>query len=75
MKDYIPAKVWRELAADDILKSVEIATRVLKEQIEGEAFDEPSTLARIYQLLDISAVFQEMAVKVLVGLQESYAHL
>jgi len=73
--DYIPAKEWRELGTDDILKSIEIATRVLKDNISGEALDEPSTLARIYQLLDLSAVFQDMAMDVLEGLMEAYAHL
>jgi len=73
--DFITAKQWRELGTDDVLKSIEIATRVLKNDISGEALDEPSTLARIYQLLDLSAVFQEMAIMVLKGELEKFAHL
>ena len=72
---FITAKQWRELGTDDVLKSVEVATRVLKDNISGEALDEPSTLARIYQLLDLSAVFQEMAIMVLKGELEKFAHL
>ena len=72
---FITAKRWRELGTDDVLKSIEIATRVLKDNISGEALDEPSTLARIYQLLDLSAVFQEMAIMVLKGELEKFAHL
>jgi hypothetical protein len=75
MGDYIPAKEWRKMSADDILKSIEIATRVIVDEIEGEALDEPATLGRIAQLLDLSAVFQEMAMSVLKGLAEGYAHL
>jgi len=75
MEDFITAKRWRELGTDDVLKSIEIATRVLKDNISGEALDEPSTLARIYQLLDLSAVFQEMAIMVLKGELEKFAHL
>jgi hypothetical protein len=72
---FIAPKRWRELGTDDVLKSIEIATRVLKDDISGEALDEPSTLARIYQLLDLSAVFQEMAIMVLKGELEKFAHL
>jgi hypothetical protein len=72
---FIKAKRWMELGADDILKSIEVATRVLKDDISGEALDEPSTLARIYQLLDLSAVFQEMAMMMLKEELEKFAHL
>ena len=73
--DFITAKQWRELGTDDVLKSIEIATKVLKDDISGEALDEPSTLARIYQLFDISAAFQEMAMEVLKGELEKFAHI
>ena len=72
---FIAAKRWREFGTDDILKSIEVATRVLDDYLSGEALDEPSTLARIYQLLDISAKFQEMATMVLKGELEKFAHL
>ena len=75
MPDVIKAKTWREMAADDILKSVEVAISVVKEQLEGEALDEPSTMGRVLQLLDLSAVFQEMAFKIVQGQAESYAHM
>ena len=75
MKDFIKAKVWRKLGANDTLKSIEIATSVIKDEIRGEALDEPSTLARIYQLFDISAAFHQMAMKVLEGELEKFAHL
>jgi tryptophan 2,3-dioxygenase len=75
MEDFITAKQWRELGTDDILKSIEIATQVLKDDISGEALDEPSTLARIYQLFDISAAFHQMAMEVLEGELEKFAHL
>jgi tryptophan 2,3-dioxygenase len=75
MEDFITAKQWRELGTDDILKSVEVATKVLEDDISGEALDEPSTLARIYQLFDISAAFHQMAMKVLEGELEKFAHL
>ena len=73
--DFITAKQWRELGTDDVLKSIEIATRVLKNDISGEALDEPSTLARIYQLFDISAAFHQMAMEVLEGELEKFAHI
>ena len=73
--DFITAKQWREFGTDDVLKSIEIATRVLKDNISGEALDEPSTLARIYQLFDISAAFHQMAMEVLEGELEKFAHL
>ena len=72
---FITAKRWREFGTDNILKSIEVATRVLDDYLSGEAFDEPSTLARIYQLLDISAKFQEMATMVLKGELEKFVHL
>lgn len=72
---YVPAKVWRELGTDDTLKSIEIASRVVEDYVKGERLDEPSTLARIYQLLDISAKFQQIAMMVSEGLMEEYAHL
>jgi tryptophan 2,3-dioxygenase len=72
---FITAKQWRELGADDVLKSIEVATRVLKDDISGEALDEPSTLARIYQLFDISAAFHQMAMEVLEGELEKFAHI
>jgi len=65
--DFIPAKVWRELGADDTLKSIEVAVSVLKDYLKGEALDEASELGRIFQLIDLSAVFQELAVKQLSG--------
>lgn len=71
----ITAKRWRELGADDTLKSIEIAARVLDDFLKGEALDEPSTLGRIMQLLDISAKFQELAMDILKGEAEKYAHL
>ena len=73
--DFITAKQWRELGTDDILKSIEIATRVLKDDMRGAALDEPSTLARIYQLFDISAAFHQIAMEVLEGELEKFAHL
>jgi len=74
VKDFIKAKVWRKLGANDTLKSIEIATSVIKDEIRGEALDEPSELGRALQLLDISAAFQEMAMEVLKGMAEGHAH-
>lgn len=71
----VPAKTWRELGADDTLRSIEIAARVIEDELKGEALDEPSTLGRIMKLLDISAKFQEMAMSVLRVEEEKYAHL
>jgi len=63
----ITAKEWRTFSSDDLLKSVEVGISVLKDQLKGEAFDLPSTVGRILQLLDISAVFQEMAMGIIEG--------
>jgi hypothetical protein len=70
VEDFVRAKVWREMGTDDILKSIETATGVLKDHLKGEALDEPSELGRVLQLLDLSAVFQEMAMGILAGLAE-----
>jgi len=72
---FITAKQWRELGTDDVLKSIEVATRVLEDYLSGEALDEPSAFGRVMQLLDLSAVFQEMAIIVLKGELEKFAHL
>jgi hypothetical protein len=72
---FIKAKQWRELGTDDILKSIEVATRVLEDYLSGEALDKPSAFGRVMQLLDLSAVFQEMAIIVLKGELEKFAHL
>jgi hypothetical protein len=73
--DFIRAKQWRELGTDDVLKSIEVATRVLKDEISGEALDEPSAFGRVMQLLDLSAVFQEMAIMALKRELEKSIHL
>ncbi|MBA7624515.1 hypothetical protein ES703_31924 [subsurface metagenome] len=71
-ESHISAKQWRELGADDTLKSIEVATSVLKDFLKGEALDDVSTLGRIMQLIDLSAVFQEMAMSVLKGVEEKW---
>ena len=74
---FIKGKQWREMDTEDILKSVEVAARVIEDDIdiEGEALDEPTEVARVAQLLDLSAVFQELAIMVLKGELEKFAHL
>jgi hypothetical protein len=72
---FITAKAWREMDTEDILKSIEIATRVIKDDITSEWLGEPTEVGRVAQLLDIGMKFQELAMEVLKGIAEGYAHL
>jgi len=75
MEFVIKAEDWRKLESDSAIKSVEIGASVIEHEIEGEVLDEPAELARVMQLLDISAKFQEMAMKIVKGEAEKYDHL
>jgi hypothetical protein len=71
---FITAKYWRGLGTDDVLKSIEVAARVLEDRSSMEAPDEPSAVGRVMQLLDMSAQFQEMAITALKGARERFVH-
>lgn len=70
---FVRAKDWRGMDVEEVIKSVEVATRIIKDGIKGEWLGEPTELQRAVQLLDIAAKFQELAMDVLMGLAEGYA--
>lgn len=73
--NFVPANEWRKLSADDVLKSVEIAVKVIKDEITSEWLGEGAEIGRVAQLLDLSAVFQDLAMSVLKGIAEGHEHL
>ena len=59
--DFVPAKTWRGMGLDDMLKSIEIGTRCVKGELEDEASDARTEISLTLRLLDISMAFQELA--------------
>jgi hypothetical protein len=71
----IPAKVFREMDTNAILRSVDIALRVLKDKVSSEEMEEKELIETLHFVASLSRDLVGIGEKIASTLLEEYAHL
>jgi hypothetical protein len=71
----IPAKVFREMDTNVILRSVDIALRVINERVSSEEMEEKEMIETLHFVASLSRDLIGIGEKIASTLLDEYAHL